>query len=134
MKKLITVFTVITVAIIPVKSYAEYGNGHENDSGAPAAFVEGTRDYTIKYFDRMSGVFAKNIKNNSLSLETYTKWLARLKSENADLEARINYLKTKGEFLRANDPAYTVYLKNLAALTDLMFYLMRDINSKKSAE
>jgi len=107
---------------------------YENDREAPTAFVEGTRDYTIKTFDDIRDrVLAKYINENMLIL--FDLYLAKLKKENAELLQRSKTLKAQQQFLQESDPSLLSYRRHLTELTELMFGLIEGLRlDKRSPE
>ena len=94
MKRLafILLFTAIFVSPLAAPAY-------NDDNKAPAAFVEGTRDYTIKFFEKIRNQLLVLYVNENM-LITFDVLLNRLKKENAQLLERFRTLKARGEFLK----------------------------------
>ena len=95
----------------------------ENELEAPAAFVEGTKEYTINYFDRMRIVLSKHFTQDELA--PFDKALAELKKKNAHLLKRITALRIRKMFLEEKDVELLQYRKALTQTTDLMFSLIQ---------
>ena len=99
----------------------------ENEQEAPAAFVEGTKEYTINYFDRIRAALSEHFTRDELA--SFDKTLVELKEKNVHLLEHIAALRGRKMFLGEKDAKLLQYRRALAQTTDLMFGLIQKLNA-----
>ena len=99
----------------------------ENELEAPAAFVEGTKEYTINYFDRMRILLSERFTQDELA--PFDGALAELKKKNAHLLKRTEALRIRKMFLQEKDVELLQYREVLAQTTHKMFILIQKLNA-----
>lgn len=104
--------------------------GFENDDQAPAAFVEGTRDYTIPYFEKTLAKLRMNFSEEELWMFTWA--VGEVKKLNVALIERITRLRANKSFLGEKDGDLVLYRKRLAQTTDIMFGLLQKLNARST--
>ena len=100
----------------------------ENEQEAPAAFVEGTRDYVIPYMEKT--LFKLFAYFSEEELIPFARAISDVKNRNAILVGRIKAIRENKSVLHEKDADFLSYREALARTTDIMFGLLRKLNDR----